>query len=53
MRTEVKNKPEYELIDTGIFDEDKYFDIFIEYAKADDEDILIKATIFNRSQRRC
>ena len=45
-----KNEPEYELIDTGIFDEDKYFDIFIEYAKADNEDILIKATIFNRSK---
>ena len=46
-----KNKPEYELIDTGIFDENKYFDVFIEYAKADDEDILIKATIFNRSSK--
>jgi hypothetical protein len=43
------DKPEYELIDTGIFNEDKYFDIFIEYAKADSEDILIKATVFNRS----
>ncbi len=43
-----RDKSEYELIDTGIFNEDKYFDIFIEYAKADEEDILIKATIFNR-----
>ena len=43
-----KLKPEYELIDTGIFDEDKYFDIFIEYAKHDVEDIIGKATIHNR-----
>ncbi len=40
--------PEYELLDTGIFDEDKYFDIFIEYAKDSDEDILIKVTAHNR-----
>ena len=42
------NDPEYELLDTGIFDEDRYFDIFIEYAKASDEDILIKVTAHNR-----
>lgn len=42
--------PEFELIDTGIFDEDKYFDIFIEYAKADKEDILIKISVFNRGK---
>ena len=42
------NDPEYELLDTGIFDEDKYFDIFIEYAKNTDEDILIKVTAHNR-----
>jgi len=46
-----RKKPEFELIDTGIFDEGKYFDIFIEYAKADAEDILIKAEIFNRSDK--
>ena len=40
--------PEYELLDTGIFDNDRYFDIFIEYAKADPEDIFIKIEIFNR-----
>jgi len=39
---------EYELLDTGIFDEDRYFDIFIEYAKNTDEDILIKITAINR-----
>ena len=42
--------PEFELIDTGIFNEDKYFDIFIEYAKASEEDILIKITAFNRAK---
>ena len=42
--------PEYELLDTGIFDEDAYFDVFIEYAKADMEDILIRITAFNRGK---
>src|SRR5215831_2047934 len=41
--------PEFELPDTGIFNEDKYFDIFIEYAKADANDIYIKIVIHNRS----
>src|SRR5262249_34206296 len=40
---------EYELIDTGIFNEDRYFDVFVEYAKAAPEDILIKITIANRA----
>jgi hypothetical protein len=39
---------EYELIDTGIFDQSKYFDIFIEYAKASPEDTCIKIEAFNR-----
>jgi hypothetical protein len=39
---------EFELIDTGIFDENRYFDIFVEYAKADVEDICIKIEAFNR-----
>lgn len=39
---------EFELVDTGIFDENRYFDIFIEYAKADPEDICIKIEAFNR-----
>jgi hypothetical protein len=39
---------EFELLDTGVFDEDRYFDVFVEYAKADVEDILIKITIANR-----
>ena len=39
---------EYELIDTGIFDYNRYFDIFIEYAKQDVDDIYIKITVHNR-----
>ena len=46
-----RNEPEYELIDTGIFDQDEYFDIFIEYAKRGQEDILIKLTLHNRSSK--
>lgn len=42
-------QPEYELLDTGIFNEDRYFDIFTEYAKGSCEDILIRFTIANRS----
>ncbi|MEQ9619605.1 MAG: glucosidase [Deltaproteobacteria bacterium] len=41
-------EPEYELIDTGVFDENRYFDIFVEYAKKNPEDVLIKITIINR-----
>jgi hypothetical protein len=44
-----KLDPEFELIDTGIFNEDKYFDVFIEYSKAGTEDILIKLTVCNRA----
>lgn len=39
---------EFELIDTGIFDEDRYFDIFIEYAKAGPEDLCVRIQAFNR-----
>ena len=39
---------EYELLDTGIFDEDRYFDVFVEYAKADPEDLLIRISVHNR-----
>jgi hypothetical protein len=39
---------EYELLDTGVFDQDRYFDVFVEYAKASPEDILIQITISNR-----
>jgi hypothetical protein len=39
---------EYELLDTGVFDEDRYFDVFVEYAKESPEDILIQISIHNR-----
>src|SRR5262249_28845924 len=39
-----KGESEFELIDTGVFNEDRYFDVFVEYAKADAEDILIRIT---------
>jgi hypothetical protein len=44
-----RDDPEYKLLDTGVFDEDRYFDIFIEYAKADEADILMRVT----ATRRC
>jgi hypothetical protein len=40
--------PEFELLDTGIFNENRYFDVFVEYAKASAEDVLIRITAFNR-----
>jgi hypothetical protein len=43
-----RDEPEYELIDTGIFDKNQYFDVFVEYAKADAEDVLIRITAYNR-----
>ena len=43
-----KHEPEFELLDTGIFDEDRYFDVYVEYAKNEAEDILIKITAINR-----
>jgi len=43
-----KQELEYEMIDTGVFKDNRYFDVFIEYAKAEEEDILIKITVANR-----
>jgi hypothetical protein len=43
-----KREAEFELIDTGVFDEDRYFDVFVEYAKAGVEDLLIRITVINR-----
>ena len=40
--------PEFELLDTGIFDDDRYFDVFVEYAKAAPEDLLMRVTVHNR-----
>jgi hypothetical protein len=39
---------EFELLDTGVFDEDRYFDVFVEYAKASPEDVLLRMTVVNR-----
>src|SRR5262245_47227555 len=39
---------EYELLDTDVFDDDRYFDVFAEYAKASPEEILIRVTVYNR-----
>jgi len=39
---------EYELVDTGVFDDDRYFDVLVEYAKASPEDILVQITVSNR-----
>ncbi|MFT4022805.1 MAG: glucosidase [Flavihumibacter sp.] len=47
-----RQDPEYELLDTGIFDHQEYFDCFIEYAKADKDDILIRLVVFNRSAQQ-
>jgi hypothetical protein len=47
-RRRSKNEPEYELIDTGIFSENRYFDLLVEYAKADPDDILMQVTAVNR-----
>ncbi|HEV8357984.1 MAG TPA: hypothetical protein VGQ17_14625 [Gemmatimonadales bacterium] len=41
-------QPEFELLDTGVFDEDRYFDVFVEYAKAGTDDILMRVTVHNR-----
>jgi hypothetical protein len=43
-----RNEFEYELLDTGVFDQNRYFDVFVEYAKESPEDILIQVTICNR-----
>ncbi|HEY2105622.1 MAG TPA: hypothetical protein VGH29_07545, partial [Candidatus Binataceae bacterium] len=43
-----RKQPEFELVDTGVFDGDRYFDVFVEYAKASPEDILIKIRMCNR-----
>jgi hypothetical protein len=43
-----REEMEYELLDTGVFDEDRYFDVFVEYAKAGPEDILVRITAHNR-----
>ena len=47
-RRRSREEPEYELLDTGVFNDDRYFDVFVEYAKAEPENILIRITVHNR-----
>jgi Glycosyl hydrolase family 63 C-terminal domain len=47
-RRRSKDDMEYELLDTGVFNEDRYFDVFVEYAKTGPEDILVRITAANR-----
>ncbi len=51
-RNRNRNEFEYELLDTGIFDQNRYFDVFVEYAKASPTDILIKITAHNRGPQK-
>ena len=43
-----RNELKYELLDTGVFDDGRYFDVLVEYAKATPEDVLIRISVFNR-----
>jgi hypothetical protein len=47
-RQRSREEREYELLDTGVFAEDRYFDVFVEYAKADPDDLLIRIAVHNR-----
>ena len=47
-RQRSRDEGEFELLDTGVFDDDRYFDVFVEYAKAGPEDLLIRVTVANR-----
>ncbi len=47
-----RRAPEYELLDTGIFDDDRYFDVFVDYAKADVDDIVIRIRVVNRGPEK-
>jgi hypothetical protein len=51
-RRRSRTDPEYELLDTGIFNDDRYFDVFVEYAKATPTDILIQISAANRGPER-
>ena len=48
-RRRTRQDPEFELADTGVFADNRYFDVFVEYAKASPNDILIRITVFNRA----
>src|SRR5574339_868884 len=47
-RARGRGEMEYELLDTGVFDDDRYFDVFVEYAKAGPDDLLVRITVHNR-----
>jgi len=47
-----RDEMEYELLDTGVFNDNRYFDVFVEYAKAGPEDILVRITAANRDRTR-
>ena len=47
-RRRSRTEPEFELLDTGIFDDNRYFDVLVEYAKAAPEDLLLRIHVFNR-----
>jgi len=47
-RARSRHEPEYELLDTGVFDEERYFDVFVEYAKQSPEELLIQVSVVNR-----
>ena len=47
-RSRGKHEPEYELLDTGVFDEDRYFDVFVEYARINPTDVHMLITVHNR-----
>ncbi len=47
-RARGKHEAEYELLDTGVFDHNRYFDVFVEYAKAGPDDVLVRISVANR-----
>ncbi len=49
-RRRSRQEPEYELLDTGVFGEDRYFDVFVEYAKVAPEDVFIRINVVNRGR---
>ncbi len=51
-RRRSRNEMEYELLDTGVFNQDRYFDVFMEYAKDGPDDILVQITAINRGPKQ-
>ena len=51
-RSRGKHEPEYELLDTGVFDEDRYFDVFVEYARINPTDVNMLITVHNRGPEK-